>query len=64
VEDDAADHLNVEVAHLDGALAGFTDDGEGFGQDVVEGGLFGGDALVFVFRDIFDAFDGGGDALP
>ena len=45
---------------LDGALAGFADDGEGLGEDVVEGGLFGGDALVF---GIFDAFEGGGDAL-
>ena len=42
VEDDAADQLDVEVAHLDGALAGLADDGEGFGEDVVEGGLFGG----------------------
>ncbi len=59
MKDDAADELDVEVAHLDGALAGFADDGEGFGEDVVEGGLFGGDALV----GIFNAFDGGGDAL-
>ena len=50
VEDDAADHLDVEVAHLDGALAGFADDGEGFGEDGVEGGLFGGDALVGIFE--------------
>ena len=49
VEDDAADQLDVEVTHLDGALAGFADDGEGLGEDVVEGGLFGGDALVLVF---------------
>ncbi len=41
VQDDAADHLDVEVAHLHGALAGFADDGEGLGQDVVEGGFFG-----------------------
>ena len=46
----------------DGALAGFADDGEGFGEDVVEGGLFGGDALV-LFRGVFDAFERGGDAL-
>ena len=42
VEDHAADHLDVEVAHADGARAGFADDGEGFGKDVVERGLFGG----------------------
>ena len=43
VEDDAADQLDVEVAHPDGAFAGFADDGEGLGQDGVEGGFFGGD---------------------
>ena len=42
VKDHGADELHVEVAHLDGALAGFTDDGEGFGQDLVECGLLGG----------------------
>ncbi len=42
VEDHAADELDVEVAHADGAAAGFADDGEGFGEDGVEGGLFGG----------------------
>ena len=60
VEDHAADQLDVEVAHLDGALAGFADDGEGFGEDVVEGGFFGGDARSSAS---VDAFDGGGDAL-
>ena len=60
VEDDATDELNVEVAHADGALAGFADDGEGFGEDVVEGDLFGGDALV----GILYVGDGVGDALP
>ncbi len=48
---------------LHGAPAGFADDGEGLGEDVVEGGLFGGDALVFVFRGVLDAFEGVGDAL-
>ena len=42
VQDDAADELDVEVAHADGALAGLTDDGEGLGQDGVERLLFGG----------------------
>ncbi len=63
VKDDAADELDVEVAHLDGALAGFADDGEGFGEDVVEGGFFGGDAFVFIFRGVFDVLEGVGDAL-
>ncbi len=47
------------MAHQDGALAGFAHDSEGLGEDGVEGGFFGGDALV----GIFDALDGGGDAL-
>ena len=46
VEDDAADELDVEVTHVDGAAAGFADYGEGLGKDGVEGGLFGGVALV------------------
>ncbi len=45
VEDDAADQLDVEVAHADDAAAGFADDGEGFGQEVVEGGFFGGERV-------------------
>ena len=32
----AADHLDVEMAHAEDTLAGFADDGEGFGQQVVE----------------------------
>ncbi len=63
VEDDATDELDVEVAHADGALSGFADDGEGFGEDSVEGGLFGGIALVGVFRGVGDVGDGVGDAL-
>ena len=39
VEDHAADELDVEVAHADGALAGLADDGEGLGEDGVEGGF-------------------------
>ncbi len=42
VEDHAADELDIEVAHADGAAAGLADDGEGLGQDLVQGGLFGG----------------------
>ncbi len=42
VEDHAADELDVEVAHADGAAAGLANDGEGFGHEGVEGGLFGG----------------------
>jgi hypothetical protein len=59
VKDDAADELDVEVTHLDGALAGFADDGEGFREDGVEGGLFGGDSLV----GVVDPFEGSGDPL-
>ena len=36
MEDDAADDLHVIMAHLDLAAGDFADDGEGFGQDVVE----------------------------
>ncbi len=43
VEGHAADHLDVEVAHADDAAAGFADDREGFGEELVEGGFFGGD---------------------
>jgi len=53
VEDDAADELDVEVAHADGALAGFANDGEGFGKDGVECGLFGGVEGVFVGLFLF-----------
>ena len=35
VEDDAADELDVEVAHADAAARGLADDGEGLGQNVV-----------------------------
>ena len=42
VEDHAADELDVEVAHADGAAAGLAHDGEGLGQDIGEGGFFGG----------------------
>ena len=48
VQDHAADQLHVEVAHLDGAPAGFADDGEGLGQNLVEGGALGGFDVVGV----------------
>jgi hypothetical protein len=63
MKDDAADELDVEVAHLDSALAGFPDYGEGFGEDVVEGGLFGDYAFVFIFRGVFDVLEGVDDTL-
>ena len=63
MEDHAADELDVEVTHAHGALAGFADYGEGLGEDGGEGGFFGGDAFVFVFRGVGDVFEGVGDAL-
>ena len=36
VEDDAADQLHIEMAHVENAAAGFAADGEGFKQQVVE----------------------------
>ena len=42
VKDGAADDLDVEVAHADGATAGLADDGEGLRHEGVEGGLFSG----------------------
>ncbi len=59
VEDHAADHLDVKVAHADDTAAGFANDGEGFGKDVVEGGFLGGGDLL----GVGEAFDGFGDAL-
>ena len=52
VQDDAADQLDVEVAHVEDAAAGFAADGEGFDQQVVER-LAIGDALLE-----FDGFRG------
>ena len=37
----AAQHLHVEVAHAEHPLAGFAHDGEGFGQQVVQGCALG-----------------------
>ncbi len=58
MEDHAADHLYVEVAHADDAAAGFADDGEGFGKEIVEDGLFGGSDLF----GIGEIAEGLGDA--
>ena len=66
MEDDAADHLDVEVPHLHGTLAGLADDCEGFREDGVEGGLFGGAeglGCVWVFGVDLLGGDGVGDAL-
>ena len=62
VEDGAADELDVKVAHADGAAAGLADDGEGFGHEGVEGGLFSGLEGFGVGFGV-DAFDGGGYTL-
>ena len=37
VQDDAADQLDIEVAHVEDAPAGFADHGESFDENVVEG---------------------------
>ena len=49
VQHHAADQLDVEMAHVEDAAAGFADHGEGFDQQVVEGGALG---------DFFFEFDG------
>ncbi len=41
VESDAADQLNIEVAHVQYAAAGFAANGESFYKDVVESGPVG-----------------------
>ena len=38
MQDHATHELDIEVAHAQGALAGFTANGEGFDEQVVEGG--------------------------
>ena len=37
MQHDAADELNVVMPQANGALAGFTHHGKGFGKDIVEG---------------------------
>ena len=41
MENDAADELDVEVAHPGRPAGGLADDGEGLGEDVVHGGALG-----------------------
>jgi hypothetical protein len=41
VQDDAADQLHVEVAHVEEAAASFADHGESFDEQVVEGRALG-----------------------
>ena len=41
VQHHAADQLHVEMAHVEEAAAGLADHGEGFDEQVVEGGALG-----------------------
>ena len=41
VEDDAADELDVEMAHVNLAPGGLADDGEGLGEDIVQSARLG-----------------------
>ena len=54
VQHHAADQLHVEMAHVDEAAAGFADHGEGFDQQVVDGGAL---------RDVFFESDGFGGQI-
>ena len=74
VQDDAADQLHVEVAHVEEAAAGFADHGEGFDEQVVEGRAlgqfylefdgFGGQVDIGELLDgRFQVVDGGDDGL-
>ena len=63
VEHHAADQLDIEMAHVDDALAGFADDGEGLGEEFVERGLFGGDDLFFVGQAFELGLDAGLEVL-
>ncbi len=62
VEDHAADDLDIERAHPDGAAGGLAGDGERFDQDVIQGGAlaelvleFGGLGAKLVVRQLLDA---------
>jgi len=59
VQDRAADELDVEVPHVDGAAAGLPADGEGLGQEVVQG-LAVGDALFELRRLVAELLVGFG----
>ncbi len=70
VQDDAAHELDVEVAHVEDSFAPLAGDGEGLGEDLVEGGLqvfFGRADDHLVARDLFlrrfQRLDGGAEAL-
>src|ERR1700691_2540204 len=74
VQDDAADQLHVEVAHVEEAAAGFADYGESLDEQVVErrplGQLFlefdgfGGQIDIGKLLDLrFEIVDGGDDGL-
>ena len=54
MQHDAADQLDVEVAHVEDAAAGFADDGEGFDQKIVE---------RCALRDAFFEFNGFGGEI-
>ena len=47
VKHHAADQLHVEVAHVEDAASGFADYGEGFDQEIVEGGALGNSLFKF-----------------
>ena len=57
MQDDAADHLHVEVTHSRSALACFADQGKRFRQDFLQRFLLAILAVVFIAR----VFDGVGD---
>ena len=53
MQDDAADHLDIEVAQAGGPFRRFAHDGEGFGQELEEElvlGLTDGFLLLLDFR--------------
>ena len=53
MQHDAADELHVEVPHVQHAPAGFADDGEGLGQNLVERGLQLRVLLVGIFDGVY-----------
>ena len=62
VEDHPADHLDVEVAHADGAAAGLANDGEGLWKERVQSFFFGRVDRVGDFgRAGLDGVGGDGD---
>src|SRR2546425_10453962 len=53
MQNQAADQLHVEVTHAGSALAGFTNDGERFGQNLIQCFPLAVLAIIFVTR-VFD----------